>query len=736
MLFDRSDVFVAQDLFWGGITAGDLDRDGDQDLVVTHTDRFSDWTPGGVEILRGNGNGTFAAPVRYQAGVDGPMTVVVGHFNGDTLLDVATGNRSWLYVDQNGPTRHYWDSLSVFPGLGDGRLAAAATFRLDTVNAGDVGTCPWDSSCYVDMHHSLKTSDVNGDGRTDLITSPGAIALNVATAANRAPTAHAGPDTAVDPDHLARLSVTITEPDWDWLQVEWREEATGRVVSHVPSFFYHTFTDQLLRATVMDVRGGSATDTVWVRIPPVVEVLRPLGTDIPAGSPFTIRWTASDNVGLREFDIFLSTDQGITFTPLAECTNLAGNVRSCVWRNPNPPGPGVVKIVATDTTGAQGAGFGDYRVVTGPGTPGGLPPGWNCGSVGQVQAAGTCSQSGGVFTIEGSGADIGGTADEFQFAGDVMVGNFSITARVSGIENVHPSTEVGIMIREDPWLWGSRHAAFVVTPGAGTAFLRRTTTDGATTSTAGPATTAPIWLKLVRTGNTIRAFYRKSITDAWTLLGSQTFTALANPLSAQLVVSSHVDGTLATGTFDNVVMDESEPVTSVDIGGSAAGATRSDTINVTIEGNGAGIWSTADAFRFRYSQWTGDGTITVRLRSLENTSTGAKAGVMFRESLAPGSKHVSGFVYAAGGVVLQLRGATNGASSEAARRSGTAPEWLRLTRVGNTFTFAASNNGVTWSAVGQTTVAMGNAVYVGLPVTSRVAGTLATAVFDDLWIRP
>jgi hypothetical protein len=68
---------------------------------------------------------------------------------------------------------------------------------------------------------------------------------------------------------------------------------------------------------------------------------------------------------------------------------------------------------------------------------------------------------------------------------------------------------------------------------------------------------------------------------------------------------------------------------------------------------------------------------------------------MFRESLTAGSKHVMGGVYAAGGVVLQARSATNGTTTEAARRSGTAPEWLRLTRAGNTFTVATSNDGVT-----------------------------------------
>jgi regulation of enolase protein 1 (concanavalin A-like superfamily) len=109
---------------------------------------------------------------------------------------------------------------------------------------------------------------------------------------------------------------------------------------------------------------------------------------------------------------------------------------------------------------------------------------------------------------------------------------------------------------------------------------------------------------------------------------------------------------------------------------------------------------------------------------------------MFRETLDADAKHVLGAVYAAGGVALQSRSATGGSSSEAARRAGTVPEWVRLRRAGDTFTLSASNDGVTWTTVGSSTVPMAQVVYVGLPVTSRVAGTLATAIFDDVVIEP
>src|SRR5262249_46892876 len=68
----------------------------------------------------------------------------------------------------------------------------------------------------------------------------------------------------------------------------------------------------------------------------------------------------------------------------------------------------------------------------------------------------------------------------------------------------------------------------------------------------------------------------------------------------------------------------------------------------TIKGSGNDVWGTADGFRFTYKALQGDGSIIARvleLPSLPNdlagTASSAKAGVMIRETLAPGSKHVA-----------------------------------------------------------------------------------------------
>jgi hypothetical protein len=82
------------------------------------------------------------------------------------------------------------------------------------------------------------------------------------------------------------------------------------------------------------------------------------------------------------------------------------------------------------------------------------------------------------------------------------------------------------------------------------------------------------------------------------------------------------------------------------------------------------------------------------------------------------------------GIAMQYRGTTGGTSANAALAAGTAPEWLRLTRAGNTFTAFASEDGSSWRTLGTRTVTMGADILVGVPVTSHNNSTLATAVFN------
>ena len=89
-----------------------------------------------------------------------------------------------------------------------------------------------------------------------------------------------------------------------------------------------------------------------------------------------------------------------------------------------------------------------------------------------------------------------------------------------------------------------------------------------------------------------------------------------------------------------------------------------------VSGSGADIWGTADAFHYLYQPLPYDGDLVVRVAAVEGTNAWTKAGVMIRESLTPGSRHVSMFVSPGKGVAYQRRLTTGGTSlhTTAARR--------------------------------------------------------------------
>lgn len=101
-----------------------------------------------------------------------------------------------------------------------------------------------------------------------------------------------------------------------------------------------------------DGAGGGASDTVVITYPqpsstpPQVSFVAPTTAEqVTAGTPYTIRWQASDDDGVREFSLTFKGSDGRYVDP---CTpsRLPGNVRECTWTNPGPVGEGTLSINA------------------------------------------------------------------------------------------------------------------------------------------------------------------------------------------------------------------------------------------------------------------------------------------------------------------------------------------------------------------------------------------------------
>jgi glucose/arabinose dehydrogenase len=178
-----------------------------------------------------------------------------------------------------------------------------------------------------------------------------------------------------------------------------------------------------------------------------------------------------------------------------------------------------------------------------------LPSPWNHQDVGAVGSPGSAMSSSGTYTVNGSGADIWGAADEFQFVYKKLSGDGEIKARVTSVENTNSWAKAGVMMRES--LNADAKQAIMLISAAGTlAFQRRASTGGTSASTQGSTVSMPRWVRLKRAGTTLTA-YSSTDGSSWSQLGSSSIS-FPTDVYIGLAVSSHADGTVCTGKFDNV----------------------------------------------------------------------------------------------------------------------------------------------------------------------------------------
>ena len=187
--------------------------------------------------------------------------------------------------------------------------------------------------------------------------------------------------------------------------------------------------------------------------------------------------------------------------------------------------------------------------ATTPSDTNGRPPGWSGQDVGNVQATGALSVSNGIWTVTGSGADIWSAADGFQFAWHRMSGDVRFTAQVTGITNTNAWAKAGLMIRESLSA-GSRHASVFATAGNGTCFQRRKTTDATSAHTSGPLRAIPVWIRIERIGNQLIGS-TSSDGSVWAVIRRET-VSMSSSVYVGFAVTSHMNGSLCTGTFRDV----------------------------------------------------------------------------------------------------------------------------------------------------------------------------------------
>lgn len=209
--------------------------------------------------------------------------------------------------------------------------------------------------------------------------------------------------------------------------------------------------------------------------------------------------------------------------------------------------------------------------------------------------------------------------------------------------------------------------------------------------------------------------------------GNYAITAVATDNQGAVTSSSPVTiSVTASSTLPSPWIASDIGSTGVAGSSSYAGGT------FTVKGSGVDIWDASDSFHYVYQSLNGDGQITARVASLQNTDSWALAGVMIRESLAANSRHAIAAVTPSNGAAFTWRSTAGGISSYTNGNAASVPSWVRLNRAGNVFTAYKSSNGTTWTQIAQTTIAMGTTAYAGLAGTSHNNSVLATDTFDNV----
>jgi regulation of enolase protein 1 (concanavalin A-like superfamily) len=379
------------------------------------------------------------------------------------------------------------------------------------------------------------------------------------------------------------------------------------------------------------------------------------------------------------------------------------------------------------TTGGSGGGGG-----------GTLPSPWVSQDVGSTGQAGSASFSNGVFTVNGAGASIWGSADSFQYVDQPATGDVTVVARITSLQNTGTFAKAGIMLR-DSLAANAANVVLDIRPTGDFEFMTRAS-DGASESFIATANLPlPAWVRLARSGSTVTASISSNGTN-WTAIGTTSFGA-TNAL-AGLIVCSSSTGTLNTSAFDNASVTSGgggggggslpSPWASQDIGATGQTGSASATSGVfTVHGAGTSIWGSADSFQYVNQPASGDVTVVARITSLQNTGTFAKAGIMLRDSSASNGANVTLDIRPTGDFEFMTRASDGASESFVATANLPLPAWVRLARSGSTVTASVSSNGSNWTTIGSASFAAPNAL-AGLIVCSSSTGTLNTSTFDNV----
>ena len=333
------------------VKVADFNGDGRADIAGLGT---------ALDIFLQTDTGTLAPPVTYAAphGID----LDAGDVNGDGRTDVVLN-----YGLPGGP------NVFVLPQMPDGTIGAATSYSVNS---------SWSSS-------GVAVGDTNGDGRSDVVVTYGGNRptssvgrfLQNAQGALDPVVSYASydmPAAAVldDVDGDARKDALVLHATFSQVGV-YRQYPSGDFVVEdlypIPS----GNSGQQQALATGDINGDGRLDAVVANsnnglivlrhVPDVslaLAVTAPVGGPYYTSAPITVRWRAGDVVPLAGFDVAVSYNNGVSYTPIAACTGLPATATECSW-TPTVAGSGILmRVTARDGAGDSVSAQATFNVVT------------------------------------------------------------------------------------------------------------------------------------------------------------------------------------------------------------------------------------------------------------------------------------------------------------------------------------------------------------------------------------
>jgi regulation of enolase protein 1 (concanavalin A-like superfamily) len=230
-----------------------------------------------------------------------------------------------------------------------------------------------------------------------------------------------------------------------------------------------------------------------------------------------------------------------------------------------------------------------------------------------------------------------------------------------------------------------------------------------------------------------------------TLIGSSNsapFSIVWNnvPAGSYSISAKVTDNTSATATSGTISISVSNsggalpaPWQHQDIGGvGVAGSATFANGVFTVSGSGTDIWGGQDEYHSVFQPLTGDGQITARIASMQNTNSWAKGGVMICQTPVDDSVNAFMGITPGAGSIFQRRTSTGVGTVSTQGPAVAPPYWIRVVRSGSTFTGYVSKDGANWTQVGSDTLSMSAQVYVALVLSAHDNTVLNTSTFDSV----